>query len=106
MFNNRPSHTCSGFKVASGIVALGDEDAVSFSALERLVERNGRAPEDLKRLASETVDTNLQLCFSVAASLGNSGHDSNVVSLRADVVGCANNSNVDVWIRQLLMIMR
>ena len=77
--------TGGGLEVAGGVVALGDEDVVVLAALERLVDRDGRAHELLLDLA-EAVETGLDLEVVVRVSLSNGADDGDVVALGANIV--------------------
>lgn len=81
--------------MARSVVALGQEDVVVRTALDWLVERDGRTHELLLD-RSKAVKTRLELEVVVAVTLGNGGDNSDVVSLGADVVCRRDNRNVDV----------
>lgn len=81
--------------MAGCVVALGKEDVVARAAVERLVERDGRAHELLLDLA-KAVKTRLDLKMVVRVGLSDSADDGDVVSLGADVVCTRNHGDVDV----------
>jgi hypothetical protein len=81
--------------VTCGVVALRHENVVILAALKGLVERDGLAHELLLNLA-ETLKTGLKLKVVVAVALGDGGHNGDVVTLGADVVGRRDDGNVDV----------
>lgn len=72
--------------MGGGVVALGNEDVVVGTALQRLVERNGRSHELLFD-GTKTLKARLELDVVVGVILGDSRDDSNVVALGADVMG-------------------
>jgi hypothetical protein len=81
--------------VAGCVVALGNEDVVVRTALEGLVNRDGRAHELLLNLA-EALKTGLDFEVVVGVSLRDGADDGDVVALGADVVCRGDHSNVDV----------
>lgn len=81
--------------MARGIVALGDEDIVVFTALDRLVQRNGREVELLQE-GTESLLTKLELLVGVGVVLGDGGNNSDVLVLGADVMGRPNDGDVDI----------
>lgn len=72
--------------MGGSIVALGNEDVVLLAAVQRFVERNGRAKELLFNLA-QTLESGFQFQVVVCISLGNSRDNGDVVALGADIVG-------------------
>jgi hypothetical protein len=87
--------------VSGGVVALRDENVVILSTLSRLIERNGRAHELFQEVASKSIYAVLQLFMMIGLFLGNGGDDSDVVTLRGNIMGGTNDSNVDICIRKL-----
>lgn len=81
--------------MASGVVALGDEDLVLGAVVEGLVQGNGGSQELLLDLA-EALQTRLELQVVVCGRLGNGRNDGDPVALGADIVCGGNAGNVDV----------
>ena len=77
------------------VITLRDENLIIHSTLQRFVKWNGRAEEFLFDL-SETVQARLELEVVVAGAFGDGGDNSDVVALRADVVGRGNDGDVYV----------
>ena len=78
-------HTRRSFKMARGIITLGDEDIIIDSAFQRLIERYRRSHELFFDLA-KSVDTRLELEVVVARVFGNGGDDGDVVALGTDIM--------------------
>ena len=76
---------CSSLEVAGSIIALGDEDIVIDAALQWRVDGN-RWTHELLFNPSKTLKTRCKLEVVVCASLGDSGHNGDVVAFRADIV--------------------
>lgn len=81
--------------MARGVVALRDEHIVVGTALNRLVQGDGRAHELLLN-AAQAIETGLQLEVVVAIALRDCRDNGNVVALGAHVVGGGDHGNVNV----------
>jgi hypothetical protein len=92
---------CSSFKMAGSVIALGYENAVVDAALQWLIERDGWTHELLFD-SSKTFKAGCKLEVVVCIGLGDSGDNSDVVTLGADAVGTGDDSDVDVYSNQYL----
>ena len=81
--------------MASGIVALGDEDVVLGTVLQRLVDGD-RWAEELLFDFTQTLETWLKFNVVVRIGFSDSRDNGDVVALGADVVCRRDDSDVDV----------
>ena len=77
------------------IITLGNKDVIVDTALQWLIEWNGRTEEFLLDLP-EAVKAWLELEVMVAGAFGDGGDDGDVEALGADVMGGGDDSDVDV----------
>ena len=85
--------------MASGIIALGDEDIVIHAAFQGFIQRYRRTHEFLFDLA-EAFEAGLQLEVVITRAFSDRGHDGDVVAFGADVVCGGDESDVDIWERE------
>ena len=83
-------------KMTGGIVALGDEDVIVHTALEWLVERNGRAHESLIDV-SEALEAWLKFQMLIDLRFGDGGDDGDIITLGADVMRGGDDGNIDIY---------
>lgn len=86
---------CHGLKVAAGIVAPAQEDVVVLAGLQGLIDGDRGAHEFLLDLP-EAVKARLDFEVVVGRGLGDRADNSDVVPLRADVVGGRDDRDVYV----------
>jgi hypothetical protein len=82
--------------MARSVIALGNEDVVVDTALERLMQRDWRSHEHLLDLA-EALEPGLQFEMVVGARLGDGRDDGNIVAFGANVVSGRDDRDIDIW---------
>lgn len=82
--------------MAGRVVALGDEDVVIYTRLQRLVEWNWWTHELLFDPA-EPIETRLELKVMITVCFRNGGDNGNVVALGTNIVCGGHHSNVNVY---------
>lgn len=88
----------SGLEVARCIVALRNEHVVVLTALNRFVKRDRCEIELLLDVLGGTkaVFADLQFGLRVGIVFGDGGDDSDVIILRTDIMGRADNGNINI----------
>ena len=81
--------------MTGGVIAFGNEDVVVLTALQRLVQGNGRTHESFLNSA-KSFKARLQFKVVVAGSFGNGGNNGDIVAFGAYVVCGGDNRNIDI----------